>query len=106
MTLEQRKNNTYFDQSGKQILIGDLLKVFHFRTANRIYYMYHVAVMEETNEFPVMALRNYSTVKPHYRMYSVCDNVQRIFFAAKIINAVTSENKRLKIKVFTSKQHP
>ena len=40
MTLEKRKDNTYFDQTGKQILVGDLLKVFHFRSGKRNYYFY------------------------------------------------------------------
>ena len=103
MTLEERKNNTYFDQSGKQILVGDLLKVFHFRSRNRNYYMYHVVVMEGTTgsekDFPVMALKDYYAEKTHYRMYTGCNNNQRVYFEAKIIAMRDWETKRQKIKV-------
>jgi len=47
MTLEQRKDNTYYDKTGKQILVGDLLKVYHFGSGNQTQYMYFVVVMEE-----------------------------------------------------------
>ena len=100
MDLEGRKNNTYFDQSGKQILVGDLLKVFHFRSRNRNYYMYHVVVMEETEPFPVMAVKAHYADKPHYRLYSVADNTQRIYHDAKIISFKHHDSKREKIKVF------
>lgn len=103
MGLEERKNNTYFDQTGKQILVGDLLKVFHFRSRNRNYYMYHVVVMEgtegdETN-FPVMALKDYYAEKTHYRMYVGANNRQRVYFEAKIIGMKDWGTKRQKIKV-------
>jgi hypothetical protein len=98
MTLEERKDNTYFDQSGKQILIGDLLKVFHFKSRNRTYYMYHVVVMEETEPFPVLALKAHYNDKPHCRLFSVANN-QRVFLAAKIIAVKDFETKRKKIKV-------
>lgn len=79
MNLEGRKNNIYYDQTGKQILVGDLLKVYHFGKGNRTQYMYHVAVMEETKDFPVMALRCYTKDKPHYSVmlmrWQVCKAV-------------------------------
>ncbi|WP_312900214.1 hypothetical protein [Chryseobacterium taichungense] len=99
MDLEGRKNNVYFDKTGKQILEGDLLQVFHFRTGNKIYYMYHVAVMEETKDFPVMALQTYYSIKPHYRLYQVCDNEQRVYHAAKIVCEKDYQTKRQKIKI-------
>jgi hypothetical protein len=101
MNLEGRKDNTYYDQTGKQILVGDLLKVYHFGKGNRTQYMYHVAVMEETQDFPVMALRCYTKDKPHYRLYVVCDNEQRVYRTAKIINMHDWESKRKRIKVST-----
>jgi len=99
MDLEGRKNNEYFDSTGKQILVGDLLEVFHFRTKRKIFYMHHVAVMEETSPFPVMAMRCYHKTKPHYRLYVVCDNPQRVYFGARIINEIDFQAKRKKIKV-------
>jgi len=99
MTLEERKDNTYFDQTGKQIMVGDLLKVFHFRTRSKIHYMYHVVVMEETKAFPVMAIKGYCADKPHCRMFVVADNAQRIYLDAKIIETKDWETKRKKIKV-------
>lgn len=99
MDLEARKNNLYFDQSGKQILVGDLLKVFHFRSRNRNYYMYQVVVMEETKDFPVMAFRDYNSDKPHCRMYVICNNEKRVHLNAKIIHMHDWETKRQKIKV-------
>ncbi len=101
MDLEGRKNNEYFDQTGKQILVGDLLKVYHFGSGNRTQYMYHVAVMEETKDFPVMAARCYTKYKPHYRLYVLCDNEQRVYKTAKIINMHDWETKRKRIKVIT-----
>lgn len=105
MILEERKDNTYFDQSGKQILEGDLLKVFHFRSGNRNYYMYQVVVMEDSGEslnsktdFHVMSLKSYYAEKPHYRLYSVV-NSQRIYLSAKIISSKGIETKRKKIKI-------
>lgn len=35
MDLEERKNNLYFDQTGKQILAGDLLKTYHFKSRKK-----------------------------------------------------------------------
>jgi hypothetical protein len=99
MDLEGRKSNIYYDQTGKQILPGDLLRVFHFRTKSKIYYMYHVAVMDESKDFPVMSGRCYTSDKPHYRFYVVCSNEQRVYFNAKIINEHDWETKRLRIKV-------
>lgn len=99
MTLEERKDNTFFDKSGKQILVGDLLKVFHFRSGNRNYYMFHVVVMEETDSFPVMAVKGHYSDKPHCRMYAVANNPQRVYLAAKIIGVKDWETKRKKIKI-------
>jgi hypothetical protein len=98
MDLEGRKNNVYFDQTGKQILVGDLLKVYHFGKGNRTHYMYHVAVMEETKDFPVMAARDYTATKPHYRLYVLCDNEQRVYKTAKIVHTKDWETKRQRIK--------
>jgi hypothetical protein len=98
MDLEGRKNNTYFDQTGKQILVGDLLKVYHFRTRHKIYYMYHIVVMEEST-FPVMAMRDIHATEPHYRMYVVADNDQRVYHSATIFDGIDNQAKRLKIKV-------
>ena len=98
MTLEQRKDNTYFDQNGKQILVGDLLRVFHFRDRKKIHYGYHVVVMEETSSFPVMACRAYYE-SSLYRLHVVCDNEQRVFETAKIVYEKDFETKRLKIKI-------
>ncbi len=99
MDLEGRKDNTYFDETGKQILVGDLLKVFHFRTRNKIHYMYHVVVMEDGKDFPVMAARDYCAEYPQYRLYVPCDNEQRVFKSAKIIHEKDWETKRKKIKI-------
>lgn len=99
MNLEERKNNTYFDRSGKQILVGDLLKVDHFQVGKRKYYMHQVVVLEDTNEFPVFSLKDYEADKPHYRMYVVCNNTHRVFFGAKIIAVKDWQTKRKRIKV-------
>jgi hypothetical protein len=99
MTLEGRKDNTYYDQTGKQILVGDLLKVFHFRSRNRNHYMYHVVVMEEKNDFPVMACKGHYADKPHCKMCVVANNPQRVYLDAKIIGVKDWETKRKKIKV-------
>ncbi|MCT4252091.1 hypothetical protein HZP37_13430 [Elizabethkingia anophelis] len=99
MDLEGRKSNVYFDNTGKQILEGDLLKVFHFRTKRKIYYMYHVAVIEEAKDFPVLALRSHYNIKPHYRLYQVCDNEQRVYKSAKIISERDYQTQRLRIKL-------
>lgn len=99
MTLEERKDNTYYDQTGKQILVGDLLKVFHFRSRSRNYYMFHVVVMEETEPFPVMAVKEHYADKPHCRLYVVANNQQRVYFDAKIIGTKDWQTKRKKIKI-------
>ena len=99
MTIEERKDNTYYDQSGRQILVGDLLKVFHYRQRKRNYYMYHVAVMEDTQDFPVMALKGHYSDEPHCRMYVAANNEQRIYREAKIIGEKDWETKRKRIKV-------
>ena len=98
LTLEERKNNVYFDNSGKQILVGDLLKVYHYGNGNKTRYMYHVAVMEETQDFPVMSIRDYDVVKPHCRMYILC-NEQRVIKSSKIISERDFETKRQKITI-------
>jgi len=98
MDLEGRKSNIYFDQTGKQILVGDLLKVYHFGRGNKTKYMYLIPVMED-GEFPVMSLRCYTKNKPHYRLYVACDNEQRVYFDAKIINMYDWQTKRKCIKI-------
>jgi hypothetical protein len=98
MDLEGRKNNVYFDQTGRQILVGDLLKVFHFKTGKRNYYMYHVAVMQETKSFPVLAFKTHYGENPHYRAYVVANN-QRAILSSKIIAFRDWETKRQKIKI-------
>lgn len=99
MTLDQRKDNTYFDKNGKQILVGDLLKVFHFRTRKKIHYLYRVVVMDETHTFPVMAFKEYYEDKPHCPMFLVASNAQRVYHDAEIISEKDWETKRKKIKV-------
>lgn len=99
MNLEGRKNNTYYDQAGRQILVGDLLKVYHFTSGKRNHYMYHVVVMEETQDFPVMALKGHYADEPHCRMYVIADNEQRIYSVAKIIGEKDWETKRLRVKI-------
>lgn len=100
MNLEGRKNNIYFDKTGKQILEGDLLQVFHFRTRNKIHYMYHIAVMDNRGEFPVLSGKDYYNAEtPHYRFYAVANNPQRVYLDAKIIYERDYQSKRQKIKV-------
>ena len=99
MDLAGRKDNTYYDQKGEQILVGDLLKVFHFRSGKINYYMYNVVVMEETKDFPVMAIQSYCSEKPHCRMYVIANNEQRVYKQAKIVEVKDFQTKRLKIKV-------
>lgn len=95
--IQQRKDNTYYDQTGKQILVGDLLKVFHFKVRKRTHYMYHVAVMESTLDFPVMAVSAYHVQKPHCRMYVLADE-KRILRDYKIVSELDFQTKRKKIK--------
>lgn len=64
--------------------------------------MYHVAVMEETKDFPVMSISAHWTEKPHCRMYVVADNKQRVYETAKIIGERDFETKRKRIKIATS----
>ena len=100
MTLEERKDNIYYDKKGRQILAGDLLKVFHFyRTKKRKEYMYHVVVMEETKDFPVMAAKDHWAEKPHCRLYTLCNNENRVYHDAEIIAVRDWETKRKKIKI-------
>lgn len=99
MTLEQRKDNTYYDKTGKQILVGDLLKVYHFTSRNRNYYIYHIVVMNHDKEFPTLACRSYYENSPHYNLFSLCDNSQRIYFDAEIISMQYRVIQRKKIKV-------
>lgn len=101
MTLEERKDNTYFDKKGRQIFEGDLLKVYHFRSGRKgkkVHYMYHVVVMEETRDFPVMAGRDYYAEKPHYRLYVTCNSDKRTYRDAEIIATKDWKTKRLRIK--------
>lgn len=97
--LEILKDNTYYDKTGKQILVGDLLKVDHFKIRNRMHYMYHVVVMEETKDFPVMAVSAHWTTEPHCRIHVCCDKEQRVYKSAKIIGTKDWETKRKRIKV-------
>lgn len=99
MTLEERKSNIYFDNTGKQILAGDLLKVFHFKIKNRKYYMYHVVVMEKTKPFPVLSVKAHYSDKPHCRIYVLANNSKRVFYDAKIIAVKDINTKRQKIKI-------
>src|ERR1017187_5388136 len=95
--LETLKNNTYYDQTGRQLLVGDLLKVYHFTSGKRRHYMYHVVVMEETKDFPVMSVSAHYTTKPHCRLYAIAKN--RIYKDAKIIGERDFETNRKRIRV-------
>ena len=97
MTLEERTDNTYFDQTGRQILAGDLLRVFHFKTKRKIHYYYIIVVMEEMLSIPYMALKQHYADKPHCKMFIVC-NENRVYKNAKIIGEKDWETKRLKLK--------
>lgn len=102
MTKEQieiLKNNTYFDKTGTQILVGDLLKVYHYGSGNKTRYMYHVVEMEQTPDFSVMALAGYRGQKTHCRMYVVCDKKTRVYKTAKIIYKGDFETQRKKYKI-------
>ena len=106
LSLEQRKDNTYYDKNGEQILEGDLLKVFHFIGVRRKkHYMYQVVVMEDSNfpldsvRFPVMSVSSYlPNSKPHCRMYVIADE-NRIYRNAEIVQEFDFETKRKRIKV-------
>ena len=97
--LEILKDNTYYDQTGKQILLGDLLKVYHYGSGNRTQYMYHVVVMEETKDFSVLAVKAHYSDKPHCRMYVCADKETRVYKTAKIIGTLDWETKRKRIKI-------
>jgi hypothetical protein len=98
--LEKIKDNTYYDKTGKEILVGDLLKVYHFKSKNRTQYMYHVVVMEDTNfGFPVMSVRSYYEDKPHCRIYVLADKESKIFKLAKIIGTRDYQTIRKRIKL-------
>jgi hypothetical protein len=95
--LQFRKNNLFYDCKGKQILVGDVLKVYHFATINKIYYMYHDVVMQESG-FPVMACKDYNSDEPHYMLYQVCDPLTFIYEGAEIISGSDWRTKRKRIK--------
>jgi len=99
MTIEERKSNIYFDKKGRQILVGDLLKIYHFKTKRKIHYMYHHIVMEDTKDFPVMAIQSYISNKPHCRLFVLCDNQQRVFENAEIVYEYDYQTKRQRIKI-------
>ena len=62
--------------------------------------MYHVAVMDNRGEFPVLSGKDYYNAEtPHYRFYVVADNPDRVYADAKIINERDYQTKRLKIKL-------
>ena len=96
--LERIKDNVYYDQTGKQILVGDLLKVYSFTSGRCKYYMHHVVVMEETKDFPVMACKAHYADKPHYRMCVIVDE-KSVYVNAKIIGTKDWETKRQRIKI-------
>ena len=96
MTIEERQNNTYYDNTGKQILEGDLLKIFHFKSKRKNHYMYHVVVME-IGTFPVLACKEHYEDKPHYRLFQIVEN--RVYRNAKIIGEKDWSSKRLKINI-------
>lgn len=93
------KDNIYYDQTGTQILEGDLLKVYHYTYRKRKQYMYHVVVMEETKDGPVMSGKSHYADKPHYRIYACVDKETKIYKDAKIIDNKDWETKRMKIKI-------
>ncbi len=92
-------SSVYYDKTGKQILIGDLLKVYHFGKGNRTKYMFHIVVKEETEDFPVMALKDYYAKVPHYRLYAVANKETIIYESAAIIAVMDWKTKRKKIKL-------
>ena len=42
-------DKNYYDETGMQIEVGDLLQVYHFKGARRKrYYMYHIAILQQS----------------------------------------------------------
>lgn len=93
--VEERKNNLYYDETGLQILPGDLLRVYHFTSGKTKRYMYHVADIED-GQFPVMVAHHYRRERPHYRLYIVADE-RRIIHGTRIIHKFDLENERKRI---------
>ena len=81
-------------------MVGDLLKVLHFGSGNRTQYMYHVAVIEETDWIFRNGCKDaIQKIKPHYRLYVLCDNEQRVYKTAKIVNMHDWETKESGLKL-------
>jgi hypothetical protein len=90
--------NLFFDKKGKQILEGDLLKVFHFRTRSKIYYTYNVVVKVQNEKGEFFMIKDYSADKPHCLLWVAASNSERIFKKAEII-AGDWQAKRKRIKI-------
>lgn len=98
---EDWKDNTYYDKKGRQILSGDLLKVFHFYIGKKKKaYMYLIPIIEDTTfGYPMMRLRAHYTTQTHCFMFYLCDNEKRVYKEAEIIGMKDWQTKRKKIKI-------
>lgn len=92
------KEPPYYDQNGVEIEEGDLLKVFHFRHQNRKrkMYMYHVAILQESDKgYFWWAGKDYlrKENKGHYWLLAVANKENRIIRGYEIISKPNWENE-------------
>ena len=89
----------YYDQSGNEIHEGDLLKVFHFKTRHKIYYMYHVAIRQDVDGVLWWSGKDYNRHdgKGHYWFLATANKETGIMQGVQIINrAKWDENFKTK----------
>lgn len=87
--------NVFYDKNFLEIGDGDLLKVYHFRSRNKKYYMYHVACYNAENNVWEIKDYNQDGRKGHYRLHpsmSFIEEGTRRYLNAEIIYKKDWEN--------------
>ena len=94
--IDLRERKCYYDETGMEIGEGDLLQVYHFRhyIRKQKIYMYHVAILEESQGTFWWAGKEYNRHdgRGHYWLKAVANKETGIIRGTKVISTVKWED--------------
>lgn len=85
--MKRMESEFYLDKNLMEIREGDLLKVYHFKSSQKMNYMYHVVVFNpKTN---MLECKNYNIdgCVGHYRLKNICSKKTKVHLTAEIVNS-------------------
>lgn len=75
---------SYYDKNYLEIEEGDLLKVYHFKAPNRLYFMYQIAVLDNKGYWKGKSY-HVEDNEVHYRLLSLANKETRVMPSVEIV---------------------